>query len=306
MESACKCRGISPTIILVDNGSDDGSYEYIRQFKIKYPEERIIVTREGRKGASYARNKGLELCDTEYIYFFDSDDDFSIDFFQEMNHVCKKAKEDVIIITTTQCIGNQCKTRAFRQTGNPAVQILNGMLSTQSMIFKTDFIRRIGGWNNSLLTWDDWELGIRTLLARPYIKWHTEHPFHCIRIHPDSITGSCFSERIDYIRKALKAAAEMIYNLPDSDSNKKTSQTALFYRIKILEGHLLLEKNKEVAADLDTLLEDRLQEIPSLTKVAGYLLKKYAEHGGRGAWRLALAITHPSQKTTDQNRICRR
>lgn len=287
-----QCPSFMPVITLVDNGSTDGSHEYIRQFKEKHPDDNIIVAQECRQGASFARNKGLELCKTEYIYFFDSDDDFSSSFFQETEMLCRdKNKYDVIMLTTTQSIGGKIQIRPFKQTSNPAMQILSGMLNTQSMIFRTDFLRGIGGWDTNLLTWDDWELGIRTQLAYPKSTWYTRTPFHRIIIHPDSITGNSFSERIHYIEKALKAAAKTINHLPDADSNKKQASIALFYRMKILAGSLLAEKDVEAAGRIETLASEILPAPSLLRNTLGYLLKKYVAYGGKGGWRIAFAIT---------------
>ncbi|MCD8236654.1 MAG: glycosyltransferase family 2 protein [Prevotellaceae bacterium] len=292
LKASRQCPSFMPAIILVDNGSTDGSHEYIRQFKEELPDDDIVVAQECRQGASFARNKGLELCKTEYIYFFDSDDEFSSSFFQETETLCKDRNEyDVIMLTTNQCIGEKTQVRPFKQTSNPAMQILSGMLSTQSMIFKTDFLRSIGGWDTRLLTWDDWELGIRTMFAYPKSIWYARTPFHRIIIHPDSITGSCFSERIHYIEKALKAAAATINHAPDTDSHKKQASAALFYRMKILAGHLLAEKNPEAADRIEALASEILPAPSLLRNTLGYLLKEYVAYGGRGGWRIAYAIT---------------
>ncbi len=292
LAAASQCPSFTPDIILVDNGSTDGSYGYIQQFKKLHPDNHIIVAQETRQGAAFARNMGLNLCNTEYIYFFDSDDEFSDNFFQKTEMLCKDKNEyDVVMLTTTQIIGEQKQVRSFKQTTHPAMQILSGMLSTQSIIFKTDFLRNIGGWNTNLLTWDDWELGIRTLLAYPKSIWYTQTPFHYIFVHPDSITGHNFSERIDYIEKALKAAAQIIQKMPDTDPNKKATSEALFYRMKILAGNLQSENNRISADRIETLARKILPAPSFIMKIIGYLFKQYVTHGGRGCWRIALAIT---------------
>ena len=35
-------------------------------------------------------------------------------------------------------------------------QILMSQLVTQNLFVRTDFLRRIGGWNEQLREWDDW------------------------------------------------------------------------------------------------------------------------------------------------------
>lgn len=59
-------------IILIDNGSTDGSGELADALAKEHG--RITVFHQENKGVSAARNKGLELSKAEYIAFMDSDD----------------------------------------------------------------------------------------------------------------------------------------------------------------------------------------------------------------------------------------
>lgn len=60
-------------IILVDDGSTDGSARICDEYSNKYP-ERIRVYHTCNKGVSAARNMGIELAHGELLYFMDSDD----------------------------------------------------------------------------------------------------------------------------------------------------------------------------------------------------------------------------------------
>lgn len=59
-------------VILVDDGSIDNSGKICDEFAEKY--DNILVIHKENKGASVARNKGLERATGEYIIFVDSDD----------------------------------------------------------------------------------------------------------------------------------------------------------------------------------------------------------------------------------------
>lgn len=59
-------------IILVDDGSTDGSGQICDEYAAKY--ENIQVIHQKNQGLSAARNTGIELVDTELIGFVDSDD----------------------------------------------------------------------------------------------------------------------------------------------------------------------------------------------------------------------------------------
>lgn len=57
-------------IIVVDNGSADGSYELLQQ---KYTREQILLCRNEKNGCSSGRNLGASMTQKEYILFLDSD-----------------------------------------------------------------------------------------------------------------------------------------------------------------------------------------------------------------------------------------
>ena len=58
-------------IIIVNDGSTDGSGEIIRE--VAETDGRIKVFEQENQGQSVARNVGLEQATGEYIYFMDSD-----------------------------------------------------------------------------------------------------------------------------------------------------------------------------------------------------------------------------------------
>ena len=59
-------------VIMVDDGSTDGSGAICDEFAEHYPEFRVI--HNGNGGVAAARNRGIEEAKGEYILFLDSDD----------------------------------------------------------------------------------------------------------------------------------------------------------------------------------------------------------------------------------------
>lgn len=69
-------------IILVDDGSTDGSAKICDDYAIEDP--RIIVIHQQNGGVSRARNTGLQNCTGKYISFIDSDDYVSSSYISYM------------------------------------------------------------------------------------------------------------------------------------------------------------------------------------------------------------------------------
>lgn len=67
-------------LILIDDGSEDGSLMICRQYQNS--DSRIIVYSQNNSGVSTARNKGIELCTSPYLCFIDSDDYLEPDYLQ--------------------------------------------------------------------------------------------------------------------------------------------------------------------------------------------------------------------------------
>ena len=71
-------------ILLIDDGSTDGSGEICDRFASK--DSRIKVIHKPNGGVSTARNLGMELCTGEYIMFVDSDDYLSENAVEHLLH----------------------------------------------------------------------------------------------------------------------------------------------------------------------------------------------------------------------------
>lgn len=87
-------------IILVDDGSPDRSGEICDQYAKK--DSRIRVIHQQNRGASAARNRGLEAATGEWISFIDSDDWIETDFYETLLQAAQSYNADVV------CCGFHC------------------------------------------------------------------------------------------------------------------------------------------------------------------------------------------------------
>lgn len=280
-------------LILIDNASTDNSLKICREFQEKYCSEdfSVVVEIENKAGAAYARNCGLTLCESKFVYFFDSDDEMSADFISVVLKELNRKELDILAVKTN--IVKRTGSKRIRDcfyTDSPVDQILISMLTTVSMVFNTSFLKSLGGWNVNLLTWDDWELGVRVLLSHPRLKWLRNKVFHQIYIHDNSITGSCFSSSYKWLMKALEAVKRDIELCDYEYGEKKRMLFALYFRQIVLAG--VLYREKSIGKSRDCWEKAQLIIVPNkFRKGMARLLFLYTAHGGRGGWRIANFIS---------------
>ncbi len=95
VSSICKQTYSNLEIILVDDGSDDGSYSLCKQ--LSNEDKRIISLHQSNQGVSSARNIGLRSMHGDYIMFVDADDYLKEDACERLLYEIKTKGCDVVL-----------------------------------------------------------------------------------------------------------------------------------------------------------------------------------------------------------------
>ncbi|WP_373472228.1 glycosyltransferase family 2 protein [Carnobacterium alterfunditum] len=95
IQGALKQTYINIEIILVDDGSTDGSGALCDQYRLK--DSRIIVIHQKNAGSGFARNAGLDQATGEYIYFADPDDYFEANLIEETVAKATESNADIVV-----------------------------------------------------------------------------------------------------------------------------------------------------------------------------------------------------------------
>lgn len=179
-------------VVLVDNASADASLSILHQWAASRPF--AIVDTETRPGACAARNRGLTHVDTPYVMFFDSDDEMHPRHIEDFHREAERTDADILgrHITAITPTGTT-RTLYFSPRRPLFNHIFRGSLSTQRIIIRTGLVRQVGGWDDTLPAWNDYELGVRLLLASPTISRVPGPPSVTVHPTPGSITGTSFS-----------------------------------------------------------------------------------------------------------------
>lgn len=285
LDSIARGSCLPRQLIVVDNGSTDATAATCRAWQTAHASlpMRITVLAEARRGASFARNSGLSAVQTEWVYFFDSDDDFDSAFTADVMEICSSSAHgvDVVFLPVVQEIGGRFRPRAYCKPLTPSTQILSAMLATQNVVYRTEWLLTLGGWNTSLTTWDDWELGVRVAMSRPRVAWLTRRAYHRVYVHASSLTGTGYGSRRQQILAALRAVGASV-------GGDGAAMVALYLRSQIVAGTLLCEGDD--ASGVMAFAAELSVAVGRRHRLAGWLLRRYVSHGWRGAWRLALLM----------------
>lgn len=108
-------------IILVDNNSKDGSFEYIKSIAEK--DNRVKAFTEGKQGPNFARKAGFDIATGDYILFCDADDYMHEDAVEKFVNEIEKNDSDVVI-------GNYCEIKRNREIIKEKKGIINNQTNT--------------------------------------------------------------------------------------------------------------------------------------------------------------------------------
>lgn len=276
-------------ILLVDNGSSDASFRLCEAFAHCHPSWGIRCLKEMRPGAPRARNTGLQAATSEWVYFFDSDDRLSPDYFERAEAAVERHPDLDLLACVNSFVYPDGKVvrRASVYTSSVEDQILTLQLDTQGMFLRTSFLRSVGGWNPDAHIWNDWELAIRLLHSGARMAWMDCRSYHLIYRHPESITGADFSSSFSKILRTLQLVEQTVADSP-------IALSALSAHVYLVAGVIAREGESEKACELLAYARRLRPSASPFRRFAFRVLSHYVAAGGRGAWRIARLLLRQS------------
>lgn len=167
-------------IIIVDDGSTDGSLEWLEKFK--HYSNKISVIRQKNQGVVKARNRAMGIAKGKFIAFLDADD-FRYPYtlerqlkYMQINPGCVLSftnydhlKEDYTQVI--DCFSYWKEFKQITEFNNPLMfyplkDPLNQLLSTNivgtsTTMVKTSAILSLGGFSEKMKSASDWEMWLR-------------------------------------------------------------------------------------------------------------------------------------------------
>ncbi|MBQ7945791.1 MAG: glycosyltransferase family 2 protein [Bacteroidales bacterium] len=276
-------------LILVDNNSQDNSYQLCLDFQAKYQSDnfQIKVLRETKTGACAARNAGLRAAGGDYLYFFDSDDEVYPEMFPYLDALIKAYPQKAMILMRSHLeTAGKKRLHPKRCAVDAAQHLVDPLVVTHSFLLRRKSLENIPIWNEELSRWQDFDYAFKLLwLLRNEDILFADKALYLIHASEDSISGFSYSKDAEALENALASIERFI---EENDADNERLRAALAFR-KVSLAALLLAENTLAAQDLETWEAYAHQSIRAASKKYRPLLRlhlAYSKRGGRGFWRI--------------------
>ena len=256
-------------VILVDNYSTDDTLQVLETFRKEHPGEgfNVEIVREEHHTAGAARNRGFEKATGDWVLFFDSDDLMDPGLVASYVKLIERAQDkgkalDLISAKSTLVFPDGSQRQApFHRGDLFANHILHGQLATQRYAVSREFFASTDGWNIDLPRWNDWEVGLRLLLARPHVAYMGGRSKVIINHNgADSITGTEFHSRHGEWEYVIDSMKNEVRCSQLKAKHKTRFERLLEYRRMVLAAQYEREGHPELAKPLCQQAYKALQE----------------------------------------------
>ncbi|MGO4708591.1 glycosyltransferase [Chryseobacterium sp. 2TAF14] len=251
-------------IIVVNDGSKDGSENIIKKYSEKFPVKIKAFTKENG-GLSDARNFGIDKATGDYLGFVDSDDYVSETMFAEMLHLAEKNDAEMVICNIQKVDEKGNVTQKLTQIPNMPEKIV--LESHFSVFSDLSYFACNKLFRKELFTYKRFKKGahfediqlVPQLLLECNIIAQTQNFHYQYLERADSISKTHNEQGLD-ILKAVEDV-EVFFK-----SSKYASKTKELKGFQILEGvytflaYLAFVKNKNQFYKMSLDLEDFIRK----------------------------------------------
>jgi glycosyltransferase involved in cell wall biosynthesis len=209
VDSLLAQEGVGCRIIVVVDGLFDGTLDVLS----RYPRERVtVVVEEVNRGASSARNRGLDLVQGEFAMFIDADDFVEGDFLRPLLARMRSVGADMGFAPLQILFeGEGRRLPRFVPEWSSPVEVFRDWhgreryVGTIGTMWRTGFVRKIGGWDPQITRNDDGELAMRGILMGARIAVSSSG--QGVYVHH---SGESLNRRTDNMDSMLRANRKLL------------------------------------------------------------------------------------------------
>jgi glycosyltransferase involved in cell wall biosynthesis len=181
-------------LVIVDDGSKDGTRAVAERYRAAHPDRIVVVSHENR-GLAAARNSALRVARGSVFALLDSDDIWEPGFLAAQMQFLEEHPEVAIVTGNATTLGGALDGQPARPTDEKRpspdlAQILRDETSVFIMsIFRREVVDRIGGFDERFRTNEDYDFWVRAAFAGfKFIR--NPKPLAFYRRHGNSLSAS--------------------------------------------------------------------------------------------------------------------
>jgi glycosyltransferase involved in cell wall biosynthesis len=233
-------------IVIVNDGSSDGSEQVVKKMMDRYPEIKYFF--QENKGAHVAINNGIKHSSGEYVAILNSDDVFHPERFRKILEIFDKGEGVDAVFTGIdfidgegECIENKWYVEAkkcFEESGVFVNSLVNGnfFMTTSNLFIKRELFDQIGVFSNLRYT-HDLDFFLRLFCKGKKVEYLDE-PLMYYRFHGNNtISEGALKVKMEVAAVVAFHIAEFSENLDVEDEVELKKLTGLY---EILEKQNLL------------------------------------------------------------------
>ncbi|KUM92065.1 glycosyl transferase [Streptomyces cellostaticus] len=209
-------------VIAVDDGSTDGSGEYLEEFAARAPMQVTVIRQENSGGPSGPRNVGLGKAAGRYVFFLDADDRLGPEALERMVAMGDKNGTDVVLgkvegvnRTAPKSMWGKTLDRTDVFSSN-----IKFTLSAQKLFRRALLAKHGMRFDESLFTGEDALFTLEAYLRADGVSVVADYPCYYLVGRDDgkhvTKTGS-YTLRFDSARALMKLIADMVPAGPKRD-----------------------------------------------------------------------------------------
>ena len=238
-------------IIVVDNGSSDGTLKFLRE---QYP--KITILTETKIGVSSARNKGIKESINQWIALLDSDDAWHPRKLEIQTSMLDSALKEYNLIHTDEVWFrnnkhiNQMKKHK-KQGGYIFERCLSlCCISPSSVLFKKNILDKVGLFDESLPVCEDYDMWLK-ICSSEEVLFAQDKLTYKYGGHKDQLSKSYWG--MDRFR--IKSIENIIKNFDLTYNQKKQSKKELVKKLNIIINGAFKRNNLSIVNEFSTKLE---------------------------------------------------
>ena len=238
-------------IIVVDNGSSDGTLKFLRE---QYP--KITILTENKIGVSSARNKGIKKSINQWIALLDSDDAWHPRKLEIQTSMLDSALKEYNLIHTDEVwFRNNKQINQMKKHKKQGGYIFERCLSLccispSSVLFKKNILDKVGLFDESLPVCEDYDMWLK-ICSSEEVLFAQDKLTYKYGGHKDQLSKSYWG--MDRFR--IKSIENIIKNFDLTYNQKKQAKKELIKKLKIIINGAFKRNNLSIVNEFSTKLE---------------------------------------------------